>query len=113
MLAKAESVCTGIVDNAIFDVLYSLVKYWSILPPKMQERLIEVLAGAANDLLVELQNPASVIAAVPAARDPHRLAAILRNGYKALVYLFGVAVQVAEKTHLAPPTVRAFCRTWA
>jgi hypothetical protein len=82
----------------------SVRRYWSILTPPVQQRLMEVVGGTCNDLIAELRSPATVVAAIPIAREPHRLMGILRNGFRASVYLFSVAVQVAEKTYSPPPS---------
>lgn len=132
-LALLSRVCLAVLLHNACGQLIANCRYWTILQPPVQQRLVETLGSVVNDLLAEIRTPhtallpalvavangnsagagSSVLAsdkakgplspwltpavAAAAAREQPRLAALLRNGYKALVFLFSIAVALAER----------------
>jgi hypothetical protein len=106
------------LSNAVFDPLYSFTKCvdvqsvllvtslksspppppyppfraWVGLSSEAKFRLLEVLSSAVQEAVAFLKEPSGVEVGRPAN------VAQRRNGFKAIVYLFAVCIQVAEKT---------------
>ena len=77
---------------------------WSILGSSAKQRIIELLCSAVQELLAVVggtSHQAQDKFADP--RDAQRAAARLRSAFKALLYMFAVTVQVAEKTFAPKP----------
>ena len=127
LLSNDRDVFDAVLDHAVFDTMYSLVKCvprsccarsckrascplrtnrhntdccraWTLLTPSQMTRLLEVISSAVQDILAALAAPLPSGMHFADSRDAKRYTGKQRSAFKALTYMFAVAVQVAEKT---------------